>query len=266
MALIVPQTNIATRLAIQKSARRQLDGLTQNGLLYYSEGVFKTLVAATNGQLPIGSTSAAPVLAEITGVANETDVTVGAGTITIGLVNPLIVAKGGTGAATLTDHGILLGSGTGAVTPLGVADDGKIPIGSAGANPVLAEITGTANQITSTPGAGSITLSLSDPLIASGAVTVSGLSINTVAKTTAYTAAATDDVITCGAGNETFTIDLPAPTAGKTFYIKNVGTGVITVDADTTGGTTIDGETTQIISSQYDCMKVISDASAYWII
>ena len=96
----------------------------------------------------------------VTGTANEIDIADdGDGTITIGIVNPLIVGKGGTGAATLTDHGILLGSGTGAVTPLGVAGDGYIPIGSTGADPVLALITGTANQITSTPGAGTITLS-----------------------------------------------------------------------------------------------------------
>jgi microcystin-dependent protein len=75
---------------------------------------------------------------------------------------PLPVAKGGTGAATLTDHGILLGSGTSAVTPLGAATNGQIPIGSTGADPVLATITGTANQITSTAGAGTITLSIPD--------------------------------------------------------------------------------------------------------
>jgi hypothetical protein len=73
---------------------------------------------------------------------------------------PLPVAKGGTGAATLTDHGILLGSGTGAVTPLGAASNGQIPIGSTGADPVLATITGTADQITVTNGAGTITLSV----------------------------------------------------------------------------------------------------------
>lgn len=96
----------------------------------------------------------------IAGTANEINIADdGDGTITIGIVDPLIVGKGGTGVATLTDHGILLGSGTSVVTPLGVAGNGKIPIGSAGADPVLAEIAGTANQITSTPGAGTITLS-----------------------------------------------------------------------------------------------------------
>lgn len=73
---------------------------------------------------------------------------------------PLPVAKGGTGAATLTDHGILLGSGTSAVTPLGVATNGQIPIGSTGADPVLAALTGTAKQVTVTNAAGAITLSI----------------------------------------------------------------------------------------------------------
>ncbi|MBI4351641.1 MAG: hypothetical protein HY550_09395 [Elusimicrobia bacterium] len=53
---------------------------------------------------------------DIVGVANETNVTHAAGSITIGLVDPLIVAKGGTGATTLT--GILKGNGTGAFTAL----------------------------------------------------------------------------------------------------------------------------------------------------
>ena len=70
------------------------------------------------------------------------------------------VPAGGTGAATLTDGGILLGSGTGAITALGVATNGQIPIGDGTTDPVLATITGTANEVTVTNGAGSITLSL----------------------------------------------------------------------------------------------------------
>uniref|UniRef100_A0A6M3IZK6 Putative tail protein n=1 Tax=viral metagenome TaxID=1070528 RepID=A0A6M3IZK6_9ZZZZ len=59
----------------------------------------------------------------------------------------------------LTDHSILVASGTGDITSIGAATDGQIPIGSTGADPVLAALTGTANQITVTNGAGSITLS-----------------------------------------------------------------------------------------------------------
>ena len=76
---------------------------------------------------------------------------------------------------------------------------------------------------------------------------------------------ATDDVLTCGAGNETFTVDLPVPVDGKVFYIKNVGTGIITVDANVDGSTTIDGDTTQTVN-QYECLQVICDASVYWAI
>jgi hypothetical protein len=79
----------------------------------------------------------------------------------VDITTPLAVASGGTGVATLTDHGILLGSGTSAVTPLGAATAGQIPIGtSATTDPVLNEIDGTANQITVTNASGSITLSV----------------------------------------------------------------------------------------------------------
>jgi len=99
----------------------------------------------------------------------------------------------------------------------------------------------------------------------SGTAKITGLKLNIVAKTAAYTATATDDIITCGAGNETFTVDLPVPVTGKIFFIKNVGTGIITVDADTTGSTTIDGEITQTVN-QDECLQVICDASVYWVV
>jgi hypothetical protein len=81
----------------------------------------------------------------------------GDGTITIGIVDPLIVGKGGTGVVTLTDHGILLGSGTDAVTPLGVATNGQLPIGSTGADPVLATLS-EGEGIDITNGAGTISI------------------------------------------------------------------------------------------------------------
>lgn len=97
----------------------------------------------------------------IAGTADEITVADdGDGTVTIGIADPLVVGKGGSGAATFTDHGILLGSGTDAFTALGAATNGQLPIGSTGADPVLATLTGTANQIAVTNGAGTITLSL----------------------------------------------------------------------------------------------------------
>ena len=81
--------------------------------------------------------------------------TVGTGSITIA-GNP------GTSTLTtqltgLTNHSLLVGAGTATITNLGVATNGQLPIGSTGADPVLATITaGTGISITN--GAGSITI------------------------------------------------------------------------------------------------------------
>ena len=70
---------------------------------------------------------------------------------------------------------------SGLLTSLGVAANGKIPIGSTGATPVLAEITGTANQVISTPGAGSITLSTPQDIhTAASNFTVAGATISDI--------------------------------------------------------------------------------------
>ncbi len=78
----------------------------------------------------------------------------------LALDTALPVASGGTGAATLTDGGVLLGSGTGAVTALGQATNGQLVIGSTGADPVLATLTGGAN-ISVTNSAGGISIAAS---------------------------------------------------------------------------------------------------------
>ena len=75
----------------------------------------------------------------------------------LALDTALPVASGGTGAQSLTDGGVLLGSGTGAVTALGQATNGQLVVGSTGADPVLATLTGGSN-ITITNDAGSISI------------------------------------------------------------------------------------------------------------
>lgn len=54
-----------------------------------------------------------------------------------GLTTPLTVAQGGVGVGTLTDGGILLGSGTGAVTATAVLADGEMVVGDGTTDPVL---------------------------------------------------------------------------------------------------------------------------------
>lgn len=48
---------------------------------------------------------------------------------------PVIPLQGGTGLTTITDHGIMLGSGTSAVTPMAVLDTGQMVVGVTGADP-----------------------------------------------------------------------------------------------------------------------------------
>ena len=85
--------------------------------------------------------------------------------------SPIEVTKGGTGAATLTDHGILVGSGTGAITPLAVATNGQLIIGATGADPAPASLTSSAGSITVTPSAGGLNLETSGSTLSWSKVT-----------------------------------------------------------------------------------------------
>ena len=106
------------------------------------------------------------LVADNSGTATGSSVTISGGTTglttaasgsTMDITGTLIVANGGTGRATLTNHGLLVGAGTAAITQLADATNGQIPIGSTGADPVLGTITAGAG-ITVTNGAGSITV------------------------------------------------------------------------------------------------------------
>ena len=71
------------------------------------------------------------------GTASQTNIT-GVGTIATGTweATDIGVAHGGTGASTLTDGGVLLGSGTGAITAMAVLADGEMIVGDGTTDPV----------------------------------------------------------------------------------------------------------------------------------
>lgn len=73
-----------------------------------------------------------------------------------------------------------------------------------------------------------------------------------------------NEVVNCTAG--TFTVNLPTAVGnpGRTFTIKNSGTGVITIDASTTE--TIDGSLTQVLGQRYLSLTVVSDGANWMIV
>ena len=92
----------------------------------------------TSGKIPALS---ATYLASLSGAALTS---LDAGNISAGT---LVVGRGGTGATTLTDGGVLLGSGTGAVTALAALADGAIVIGDGSGDPTTLDV-GSSTAIT----------------------------------------------------------------------------------------------------------------------
>ena len=80
--------------------------------------------------------------------------------LSAGVAGTLPVANGGTGLSTLTANSLFVGNGTSALTALGAATNGQIPIGRTGLSPILATLTAGTN-VTVTNGSGSITIAAS---------------------------------------------------------------------------------------------------------
>ena len=94
-------------------------------------------------------------------------------------------------------------------------------------------------------------------------ITASGKSINTVSVNTSAGSASSTDYVYLASG--TINITLPTAVGNQNLYtIKNVGTGVITVD--TTSSETIDGSLTAPIRVQYLSLTLVSDGANWNII
>lgn len=133
--------------------------------------------------------------------------TVSGGVISVGTWqgDTVTVPHGGTGTTSLTDGGLLVGSGTGAITALSVASNGQIPIGDGAADPVLATLTeGLAIDVTN--GAGSITIAF-DPTELTGSRTWGDASTDTIVWTWNRNTG-TDPTMTMGDDAVTFNGDL----------------------------------------------------------
>jgi hypothetical protein len=145
--------------------------------------------------------------------------------------SPLPVGDGGTGANTLTIHGLLKGDAAGAVSALPAATNGQLPIGSTAADPVLATIT-AGSGITVTNGAGSITIAASGGG-GGGITTLTADDTNTATGATVTIAGDTTNIFTTANNASTLTISqgpalvLPATDAGLAQGVISVGGQVI---------------------------------------
>mgnify|MGYP001600421189 CR=1 FL=1 len=90
-----------------------------------------------------------------------------------------------------------------------------------------------------------------------------GITLPYAAKTTAYTATATDEIISVS-GTTTITLPTAIGITGKAYTIVRTDASLVT-SIVTTASQTISGRTTIDIMSQYGFIKIISD-NANWLI
>jgi len=131
----------------------------------------------------------------------------------------LPVAHGGTGSSTALNNNRVMVSSGGAIVEGPALLDGQVLIGSTGSAPVAAGITGTANRVNVTTGAGSITISAPQDIATTSSPTFAAMTITGNASS--------GTVLPAAPGNTLVTKDFVA-TAGNSAVATNatlVGNG-----------------------------------------
>ena len=184
-----------------------------------ADAAITSTAALGDGQIVIGATSGAPIPATITG-GTGVDITNGTNSITVyldlnelttstsdgdgdyfvvvdtsgnskkltkanidlnGFGGNLDVDRGGTGATSLTDGGVLLGSGTSAITAMAVLADGEIIIGDGTTDPVALDAFSASDGTLKVAhgGTGAATLTDGGILVGAGTSAITALAVLT---------------------------------------------------------------------------------------
>jgi hypothetical protein len=117
-----------------------INALGGTGLMKVFDGYMQPASLLVDADVDAAAAIARSKLAS--GTANH--VVINDGTGVMSSEAQLAVSRGGTGASTLTDHGVLVGSGTAAVDALAVGTNGQILVGQTGADPQFKTMSGDA--------------------------------------------------------------------------------------------------------------------------
>ena len=177
-----------------------------------------TATAPTSGQVltALNGTSAnwqTPTTGTVTSITAGTGLTGGTITTsgTIALSVPVVIANGGTNSTVALNNNRMIVSSGGSIVEGSALTNGQLFIGSTGVLPVASTLTGTANQVIVTNGAGSITLSLPQNIDPSSSPSFASETLTN-----------TSNQLVLGTG-QTITLNAPTPAASRIYTIPDVG-------------------------------------------
>ncbi len=222
--------------------------LTANSVLYGNgTGTVGLVTPGTTGQILVGVTGSAPVFTSVpaSGVStidfNTTGLT--PNTATGGIVSvggTLVVANGGTGAASLAANQLLIGAGTSAISPFTAGTTGQILLGSTGAAPAWLGAGTTGQILTGVTGLAPSWAAATGVAVTSISFGSTGLTPNTTTQG-AVTVAGTLAVASGGTGQSSYTDGqlLIGNTTGNTLTKASLSAGAGIVITPGSGSITI---------------------------
>jgi hypothetical protein len=167
-------------------------------------------------------------------------------------ITDITVADGGTGASSLLDNAVLVGSGTAAITALTVGTNGQVLVGSTGADPAFATVGSANTSIANTLGAGTLSLDVDESYLQTATVTVSTaelLALATTPKTLVAAPGADKFIEFLGAKFILNYNSVPYTEAGDNFGIKYTDASGVQVSSTTESTGFIDQAADMITNS-----------------